>query len=226
MEGMKKLIMLIVSLFVIPISFAHWWEMSHYYDYKPHHSYYENYLTHYSFCGHNNFAHWWRMNYYNYNKNYNKVYHYSNQLSEKEKKELLLMREEEKLARDVYLTLYNKWGLPIFKNIARSEQNHMDAVKVLIEKYGLEDPVEETNDEIGVFKNPELQQLYYQLVNKGSQSIEDALEVGKLIEEKDIEDLEKAISKTNHYDIKIIYNYLMRGSYHHLRAFSYWLQFY
>jgi hypothetical protein len=213
MEGIKRLIILMVSLFIIPISFAHWWGTNYYHNYKPYHSYYGNYPTHYGFYGYNNY------NSYN-------VYYYNNQLSEEEKEELLFMREEEKLARDVYLTLYNKWGLPIFKNIARSEQNHMDAVKVLIDKYGLEDPVEETNDKIGVFKNSELQQLYYQLVNEGSQSIENALEVGKLIEEKDIEDLEKAISETNHYDIRTVYSHLMRGSYHHLRAFNYWLQFY
>lgn len=63
---------------------------------------------------------------------------------------VLFMVEEEKLARDVYLTLYDKWGLITFSNIARSEQRHVDAVKYIIEKYGLEDP---TIDEIGVFKN-------------------------------------------------------------------------
>ncbi|MEO2154237.1 MAG: DUF2202 domain-containing protein [Nanoarchaeota archaeon] len=112
-------------------------------------------------------------------------------LDEQEINDIEHMREEEKLARDVYLTLYNKWGLSIFKNIARSEQNHMNAVKVLIEKYNLEDPVEETGDEIGKFENPELEKLYNELVEKGSQSIKDALEVGATIEDLDIYDLEK-----------------------------------
>lgn len=51
------------------------------------------------------------------------------------------MREEEKLARDVYLELYETWDLPVFYNIAQSEQTHMGAVKTLIEKYNLKDPI-------------------------------------------------------------------------------------
>jgi hypothetical protein len=53
---------------------------------------------------------------------------------------LLLMREEEKMARDVYLQLNDLWGLPIFQNIESSEQTHMDAVKTLLDRYGLQDP--------------------------------------------------------------------------------------
>ena len=142
------------------------------------------------------------------------------ELDEQEKEGILHMREEEKLARDVYLTLYEKWGLPIFRNIARSEQNHMDAVKVLIEKYGLEDPVEEVHDEVGKFVNPEIQQLYNQLVEEGSKSLEDALKVGATIEDLDIKDLEEYASETDNADIKTIYNNLMKGSRNHLRAFT------
>ena len=34
---------------------------------------------------------------------------------------LVFMREEEKLARDVYLTMSDRWGAPVFENIAASE---------------------------------------------------------------------------------------------------------
>ena len=57
------------------------------------------------------------------------------ELSEAEKEGILYMREEEKLARDVHLKLYEIWGLQIFRNIADSEQTHMDAVKLLISRY-------------------------------------------------------------------------------------------
>jgi len=140
-------------------------------------------------------------------------------LSQEEIKGLLHMREEEKLARDVYLTLYNKWKLPIFLNIARSEQRHMDAIKYLLEKYGLKDPIAKNEDKIGYFSNPEFQKLYKDLVNQGSKSLIDALKVGALIEELDIKDLKDHISKTDNKDIAFVFQNLMKGSRNHLRAF-------
>ncbi|AIF70096.1 hypothetical protein PAP_08575 [Palaeococcus pacificus DY20341] len=138
-------------------------------------------------------------------------------LSQEEIDGLLYMREEEKLARDVYLTLYEMYGLPVFQNIAQSEQTHTDAILSLIEKYNLTDPAV---DEVGVFTNPELQELYDQLIVQGSQSLEDALKVGALIEEVDIKDLEEWIAKTDNADIIQVYESLISGSESHLRAFT------
>ncbi|NJE03187.1 DUF2202 domain-containing protein [Thermococcus sp. MV11] len=141
---------------------------------------------------------------------------YYSDLSQEEIDGLLYMREEEKLARDVYLTLYEIYGLQIFYNIAQSEQTHTDTVLSLIEKYNLTDPA---SDEIGVFTNPDLQALYDQLVEMGSQSVVDALKVGALIEETDIVDLQERIAQTDNEDIKQVYESLMAGSENHLRAF-------
>ncbi len=138
-------------------------------------------------------------------------------LSDAEVEGLLYMREEEKLARDVYLVLYDTWGLPIFQNIANSEQTHTDAIKTLLERYGLEDTV--VGQDIGAFINPELQELYDSLVETGSQSLVDALRVGVAIEEIDILDLEEWISQTNPADIVLVYENLMKGSRNHLRSF-------
>ncbi len=138
-------------------------------------------------------------------------------LTEQEKEDILHMREEEKLARDVYLTLYNKWHLRIFQNIARSEQTHMDAIKLLIEKYGLKDPVEGKG--IGEFSNPKFKELYDKLVAEGSKSVLDALKVGAMIEELDIVDLQNCLNHTNKTDIRLVYENLMKGSRNHLRAF-------
>jgi hypothetical protein len=138
-------------------------------------------------------------------------------LSAEEAAALLYMREEEKLAHDVYVALYAKWGLPVFQNISQSEQTHSDAIKVLIDRYGLTDPA---TGETGTFTNPELQALYDELVARGSQSLAEAIKVGAAIEEIDILDLEARIAQTDNADIQQVFASLKSGSYNHLRAFS------
>ena len=131
---------------------------------------------------------------------------------------LLLMREEEKRARDVYETLYTKWGLNIFTNIAQSEQTHTEAVRDLLEKYNIADPV--TDDTIGVFKSEEMQSLYDSLVAKGNISEVEALTVGAIIEDLDIKDLEELMLETDNQDITMVYENLVRGSRNHMRSFT------
>ena len=137
-------------------------------------------------------------------------------LSDDEISGLVFMREEEKLARDVYQVLFEKWGLTVFKNIAESEQRHMDAILYLLGKYDLTDPAIAP----GVFENNELQILYDELVAKGQLSVIDALEVGVLIEETDIEDIVFLLEQTDNKDITQVYTNLLNGSYNHLDAFE------
>ncbi|MEN8040948.1 MAG: DUF2202 domain-containing protein [Actinomycetota bacterium] len=138
-------------------------------------------------------------------------------LTDDEASGILFMREEEKLAYDVYVTLGDMWGQSIFSNIASAELTHMDAVLGLIETYGLDDPMDQ--NDIGVFENHELQSLYDTLIETGSESITAALEVGAIIEEVDIVDLEGYLADTTNPDIIRVYENLLRGSRNHLRAF-------
>lgn len=138
-------------------------------------------------------------------------------LTEDEKANLLLMREEEKLARDVYLYFYEKYGLNIYSNIASSEQTHMNAVLGIMEKYGIEDPA---SNELGKFTNVALQQLYTDLIAQGDSSLIEALKVGATIEDVDIRDLGVAISETTKTDILDLFEKLECGSRNHLRAFT------
>ncbi len=139
-------------------------------------------------------------------------------LSEAETEGMIYMREEEKLARDVYITLYNKWGMRIFTNISNAEQRHTDAIQVLLTKYELDDPI--VSDSIGAFTNTTLAELYTTLTQQGSTSLVEALKVGALIEEIDILDLKKELDETvDNEDIKYVYGRLLNGSYNHLRAF-------
>ena len=137
-------------------------------------------------------------------------------LSDAEAASLLFMREEEKLARDVYTKMYELWGMPIFQNIAGSEQMHMDQIKLLLDRYGLADPALAP----GQFTDPALQALYDQLVAQGSVSLADAMNVGVLIEQTDIADLQERIAQTDNADIQMVYSNLLNGSYNHLAAFS------
>jgi hypothetical protein len=137
-------------------------------------------------------------------------------LSEAEIETISFMREEEKLARDVYLSLYDVWQIRAFQNISRSEQQHMDQIKLLIDSYGLSDTVQE---QIGVFTNSELQNLYDSLITRGKTSQIEALRVGALVEEVDIQDLQQALVETNNPALEIVYSNLKKGSYNHLNAF-------
>ena len=131
---------------------------------------------------------------------------------------LLFLREEEKLARDVYLTLGAQWGTPIFTNIAASEQTHMDSVAQLLTRYQLADPA--AGRGVGEFQNTTLQALYTQLVTQGSASLVDGLTVGATIEDLDIRDLERMIADTTRPDLIKVYENLMKGSRNHLRSFT------
>lgn len=145
-------------------------------------------------------------------------------LTPEEIEDLLHMREEEKLARDVYITLYNIYKIPIFNNISKSEERHMSEVKELIDKYQLEDPV--TDDSVGKFSNPKFTELYNTLVERGKKSLVEALTVGAFIEDLDIKDLQNAIARTNKSDIKIVYENLTKASKNHIRSFIRQLQRY
>ena len=139
-------------------------------------------------------------------------------LSAAERDGLIYMRLEEKLARDVYLTLSKTYKQKMFVNIPESEQRHMNAVKALLDKYKIPDPV--TDDEIGLFADVNFKKLFDELVKKGQTSFKDAMLAGKEIEEMDIKDLNERIEQTDNSDIKSIYENLKRGSENHLKAFT------
>lgn len=135
---------------------------------------------------------------------------------------LAYMREEEKLARDVYEQLAAKWDLRLFRNIARSEQRHFEAVGTLLARYGVKDPAADMAP--GIFTDQNLAALYGQLLTKGMVSLKDALEVGVAIEKADIADLETSLKATSKTDIKTVLTNLLTGSLSHQEAFEYNLE--
>lgn len=138
------------------------------------------------------------------------------QLTEDERDGLIHMRLEEKVARDVYIEFGNLYNKKVFINIQQSEQRHMDAMKRLLDKYDVEDPV--TDDTPGVFSDPDFQLLYDGFILQG-QTLGGAYLAGKDIEELDITDLEFQLSFVDNPDIIQVYTNLLAASESHLSSF-------
>ncbi|MCU7929778.1 MAG: DUF2202 domain-containing protein [Candidatus Thiodiazotropha sp. (ex Codakia rugifera)] len=155
---------------------------------------------------------------------------------------LTFMREEEKLARDVYLSFASIYpAQPVFNNIAtKSEQTHTDTIRDKLDQYNLPDPNPATNDlptSLGVFTGPEwgwyFNEKYQQLTKKGAESELAALYVGAFIEELDMKDISVCpqvmvnngypaicgLEYTDESTLVNTYSSLINGSEHHLRAY-------
>jgi hypothetical protein len=127
------------------------------------------------------------------------------------------MREEEKLAHDVYVSLQSKWGMRVFSNISQSEDRHFSAIKLLLDRYELPDPA--SNHAVGVFQNEGLRTLYTDFIKLGESSLKSAMRAGAMIEDLSIRDLEKAAAATDNSDLKLVYQNLKQASENHMRAF-------
>ncbi len=134
------------------------------------------------------------------------------------KAQLIYLIQEEKLARDVYAALAKTTSINKFANIAKSEQTHMDQLKVILKTYGIKDPTLTLKD--GVFVDKKLTALYKTLMTKGALSSADAIAVGVLIEQTDIKDINTLSKSITQTDIKLVLANLLKGSENHLAAFS------
>lgn len=139
-------------------------------------------------------------------------------LSEDEEASLIFMRQEEKLLRDVYTVLGSKWNMQVFNLIKLSEQKHMDAIKRLLTKYEVPDPI--ISDEIGVFDDPQFQQLFDDYKAQGVTSRLEALLVGQTMEQEDIAALESGLEFIDNSDIINVYTNLLAASGKHSVALS------
>ncbi|MCB0664890.1 MAG: DUF2202 domain-containing protein [Saprospiraceae bacterium] len=140
-------------------------------------------------------------------------------LSDREREALYFMREEEKLAMDVYQYLYDKWKHHVFENISNSERQHMSLILCLIDKYGLEDPSEDLAQ--GEFRDKNLTEFYDLLISEGTKSLINAFIVGATIEDVDIFDLmHYQANGIDNWDVNAVFQELNKGSRNHMRAFT------
>lgn len=130
---------------------------------------------------------------------------------------LLYLIEEEKLAHDVYTVMAEKYGSKVFGNILQSEQTHQQKVLSLLQARNIEDP---RSQELGVFQNKELQELYNKLISQGNINATEAYKVGVQIEEKDIADISAQLATATDTDVIDTLEVLRKGSENHLRAFN------
>lgn len=131
---------------------------------------------------------------------------------------LQAMVAEEKVAHDVYVTLGDMYDARTFDRIAASESRHQDAVRTLLDAYGVTDPT--VGDEVGEFDDPVFQRMYDAMVAEGSTSLKAAAEVGVTIEKLDIADLQEALDAGQPADISRVFRNLLNGSERHLAAFE------
>ena len=148
-------------------------------------------------------------------------------LQPEEISDLQYLRDEEKLARDVYLYFYETYQKPVFSNISSAEQQHMDAVKTLLDRYGIPDPIKGLGQ--GEFAFQEHRDLYTALTEfpedtvHFSDPLQGALYVGATIEDLDIHDIKAMYERAaaaNHLDLLYVYENLMKGSRNHLRSYG------
>ncbi len=113
------------------------------------------------------------------------------------------MREEEKLAMDLYRELGAEWGIRTFTRIAESEQQHTGSLNC--RHYQAAVYQREKRREV---PSPELQKLLN--CGTGKQIGDRHLKAGALVEELDIMDLRKAIEETKNEDLRMVFSNLER----------------
>lgn len=155
--------------------------------------------------------HWqWRWKSQNYESKEQTLTSYTWTLSETEKQELSYGYSEEMLAHDLYTYFYSLYNKETFNKIASSETQHMQSVKSLLDKYGLQTPTA-----YGV-----LQSTFDTLKAEWEKSLQNALEVWLKVEMLDIDDISKTIAGTTNPNLQKVFLNIWWASYNHLKWFA------
>lgn len=129
--------------------------------------------------------------------------------------ELIYAVEEERVARDLYLTAAERWNLRVFDRIARAEAQHELAVTQLAASATVALPAAAR----GVYATPELQKLYTDSLVLVNESEVAALRVGALVEESDIADLRRLADVATDEGTRAVLTQMEQASTRHLNAF-------
>ena len=145
----------------------------------------------------------------------------SGTLTDEQRAALAYNAEEEKLAHDLYTEFADRYDAVVFDRIAVAETRHLDAVRALLDRYGIADPT--AGQAAGVFTTPDVRATYDTLLARGVTGERAALEVGVTVETDDIDQLRTALDGLAAPDVQRLYTHLVAASEHHLTAFEAWL---
>lgn len=132
---------------------------------------------------------------------------------------LAFNREEERMARDLYQALAEKYdGAAPFAMITQSEQAHWTRIGDLLIAHGISDP--SAGLAAGTYADPAIQSLYDGWLARGLTSLDEAYQVGIELEQRDIADLTTAVGSTTLADARQVLTALRVASERHLAAFE------
>lgn len=145
----------------------------------------------------------------------------SGTLTDEQRATLAYNAEEEKLAHDLYAEFANRYDAAVFDRIAGAESQHLDAIRTMLDRYGIADPT--ASKTAGQFTTPDVQATYDTLLAQGITSEQAALQVGVTVETNDIDQLRSALDGLAAPDVQRVYTRLLIASERHLTAFTNWL---
>jgi len=133
---------------------------------------------------------------------------------------LQAMAEEEKLAGDLYREFATKYPAVVFDRIGAAEDQHLAAVRGMLDRYGLSDPT--AGRPAGQFATASVQATYDRLLAQGLTDQTAALAVGRQVEQAGIASLQRAAAGLDAPDVSLVYQHLLAASQHHLATFTAW----
>lgn len=129
---------------------------------------------------------------------------------------LLTVRAEDKAGEDAYRMFANRYGRPVFANLAASQVSQAQTITMMMSRFGVSDPT--SGAPAGSFTDPTAQRMYDTMMAAGSASADQALKAMAAFEREHAADLQRLQSQTSQPDLRQMYATMMRASASHLDA--------
>jgi hypothetical protein len=142
-------------------------------------------------------------------------------LTAAQRTELARLAEEEKLNHDLYTAFAKAYSLPLFENLAAAEANHLQALRALMDRYGIADPT--AGKAAGVFASATVQAAYDRLPAQGKNGQQAALAAAQIVEKNTIARYSDALGGLNAPAAERVYSNLRAAETRHLAAIDTWL---